>query len=162
MMVLLRSVLAYSISLICLLTLQPVRANAWGRTGHRIVARIAARHPSPKTKAAISDLLKPDENDVRNCKNLPKFKDQKAAISSFADEVRNKDKFPQFASNTPLHFVDIPIYAPKAKRRYSAKLYCQDGCVVSGINNYTQVIRTGNDQVKRALALKFIVHFIGD
>jgi len=158
----LRSVLAYSLSLICLLTLQPVRANAWGRTGHRIVARIAARHLSPRTKTAIADLLKADENDVGNCKNLSKFEDQLACISTFADEVRNKDKFPQFASNTPLHFVDIPIYAPKAKRHYNAQLYCQDGCVVSGINNYTQVIRTGNDQVKRALALKFIVHFIGD
>src|SRR5262245_13959630 len=158
----LRSVLAHSLSLIFFLTLLPERANAWGRTGHRIVARIAARHLSPKTKAAIADLLKVDENDLDNCKNLAQFEDQMACIATFADEVRNAQKFPQFASNTPLHFVDIPIYAPKAQRRYNAKLYCKDGCVVTGIRDYTQVIRTDNDQVKRAVALKFIVHFIGD
>jgi hypothetical protein len=162
MKVALRSVLAHSLSLICFLTFLPSRAEAWGKDGHRIVARIAARHLSQKTKTAITNLIKADESDVGKCKDLLKFEDQMACISTFADEVRNKEKFPQFASNTPLHFVNIPIYAPKAQRHYDAKLYCKQGCVVSGIRDYTQVLRTSTDQAKRAVALKFIVHFIGD
>jgi hypothetical protein len=157
-----KSVLAHLLSLVCFLAFLPARTSAWGRDGHRIVARIAARHLSLKTRSAITDLLQADENDVGNCKSLPTFEDKLACISTFADAVRNAEKFPQFASATPLHFVNIPIYAPKTLRHYDAQLYCKKGCVVSGVRNYTQVLKTSTNQAERAVALKFIVHFIGD
>jgi hypothetical protein len=49
--------------LACLLILQSAApAWAWGRLGHRAIARLAERHLSPAAKAAIAELLEPGES----------------------------------------------------------------------------------------------------
>ena len=37
-------------------------AWAWGRTGHRVIAKLAERHLSPVAKAAIAELLESGES----------------------------------------------------------------------------------------------------
>ena len=147
---------------ICLFSLLPVRASAWGAEGHRIVARIAARHLTAKTRTAIASLLQADKEDLDQCKQLGPLEDQLACVATWADEVRNPDKFPKYKNTPPFHFVNIPIYAPQAKRHYDGKLYCSKGCVVTALRTYRDTLVTSNDDATRAIALKFIVHFVAD
>jgi hypothetical protein len=37
-------------------------AWAWGRLGHRVIARLAERHLTPSARAGIAELLKPGES----------------------------------------------------------------------------------------------------
>jgi hypothetical protein len=60
-----RSRLICSFFAICVLLLLPLRANAWGEYGHRIVARIAAEYLSPKARERIVELLRVDAKAAR-------------------------------------------------------------------------------------------------
>jgi hypothetical protein len=144
--------------LMFLLTLVPGQASAWGREGHRIVARLAARHLTEKTKEIIAAILKADKEDAGNCRQFNQLEDQMACIATWADDVRNSDKYKSTAS---FHFVNIPIFAPSAARHYDEK-YCRNGCTVTAIDANKKVLVTSTDDAARAIAIKFIVHFIGD
>lgn len=152
-----RRLIASLLSVISLLALWPAEANAWGRDGHRIVARIATRHLTQKTKDAISALLLSDQEDPSNCKSKTSLEEKLACVSTFADEVRSK--YPKTAL---LHFVNVPVYLPAAQRNYQPVRDCSKGCVVSGIALYRKKLLTSHNDAERAEALKFIVHFIGD
>jgi len=158
-----RRVIACLLSVMSFVALRPIEVNAWGRDGHRIVARIATRHLTQKTREAINALLESDQEDVGNCKSKTSLEEKLACVSTFADEVRGK--YPRTAG---LHFVNIPIYLPAAQRRYQAVRDCSKGCVVSGIALYRKKLLTTHNLVtthtdaERAEALKFIVHFVGD
>ena len=101
--------------------LRPQRAEAWGREGHHVVARIAARHLTPKTQAAIAPLLAADADDREMCKQQSTLEDKLACVSVWADLARRD---PQFASTAGLHFVNIPVFAPAAQRKYDAARDC--------------------------------------
>ena len=64
-------------------------AWAWGRLGHRVVARLAERYLTDKAKAEIKTLLEPGE--------------LLADASTWADEVRGKMR-----KSAPWHYVDVP------------------------------------------------------
>src|SRR5262245_26791685 len=89
--------------LVCLVSLLPVDANAWGRKGHHVVARIAARRMTAKTRDAISQLLKADPDDREMCAQQTTLEDKLACISTWADIVRRE---PQYTDTAPLHFVN--------------------------------------------------------
>ncbi len=61
-------------SIACLLTTgllllcAPLRAAAWGKEGHAIVARIAAARLTPKTQTAVVSLLQVDPFFQQQCK----------------------------------------------------------------------------------------------
>lgn len=153
----LRRLIAFLLSATFLVALLPSDANAWGRDGHRIVARIAARHLTLKTRDAINALIESDQEDVGDCKSKASLEEKLACVSTFADEVRSKYK-----ETAGLHFVNIPIYLPAAQRRFSQDRDCSKGCVVSGLALYRKKLLTSQDAAERATAVKFIVHFIGD
>lgn len=152
-----RRLIACSLSVISFVALWPTEANAWGRDGHRIVARIATRHLTQKTRDAIDALLQSDQEDPGNCQSKTSLEEKLACVSTFADEVRGK--YPKTAG---LHFVNIPIYLPAVQQKYQPVRDCSKGCVVSGIALYRKKLVTSHDNAERAEALKFIVHFIGD
>lgn len=149
------------IASLCLMSLLPVPAEGWGREGHRIVGRIAAKHLRQKTQTAILSLLVADPDDRDHCRQQTTIDDKLACIATWADEVRNDNRFGKTAS---LHFVNIPIYVASAQRRYIASRDCLKGeCVVEALNKYKKIlIDQTNSASSRALALKFIVHFMGD
>src|SRR5437867_4682216 len=156
-----RKPVAWLIVSLCLVSLLPPRAGAWGREGHRVIARIAVNHLTAKTKAAIGELLQADPDDREMCSQQVSLVEKMACVSTWADVVR-RDL--QFACTAPLHFVNIPIYAPPPQRHYDARRDCANGdCVVGGIERYRGALSdTKKRDAERALALKFIVHFIGD
>jgi len=141
-----------AISLLLAVSLSPVRSFAWGREGHEIIGNIARARLTPRARRELRLLLGNDDL---------------AAISAWADEVRN-DRPETYG----WHFVDIPVdssgfreardcYRPDAK--YPSSLEDHHNCVVDRITMFSQVFadrsRTTEERVE---ALKFLVHFVGD
>jgi hypothetical protein len=126
-----------------LLTAAAPLAMAWGPQGHAIVADIAQAHLTPTATAQVSALLKLDGDDGLD------------QIASWADG--NRKEFPKTGT---WHYVDIPLHEPG----YVATRDCPDGdCVVGKIDQYAKVLadRSASPQ-DRLLALKWLVHFVGD
>ncbi len=145
-----------------LLSLMARTSYAWGGTGHRTVARIAAKHLTTKTRAAIKAILNSDQEDLDQCRKYSSLEDQLACVSVWADEIRDGDKFPQYKNTSNLHYVNVPIYLPKDQRHYVQDRDCRRGCIVTGIETYRQILINSSNPADRATALKFLVHFIGD
>jgi hypothetical protein len=128
----------------CLISLVPVRVNAWGPSGHRIVALIAVRHLTPQARAGVQSLL--------GNTNL-------AAVANFADFVR--DLRPE---TSRWHFADIPSNAAAFDPARDCRLIPNRGdCAVAAIERFRAVLAdTSAPQARRAEALKFLVHLVGD
>ncbi len=116
----------------------PRIAHAWGKSGHRIVAEIAERHLEPAMRARITRLL--------DGSGLPE-------ISNWADDVRS---YPAWEC-APLHYVTIEPGA-----RYPDQGVPR-GDAAEAIVYYADVLADdGADLEHRRIALKFLVHLIGD
>ncbi|MGO9464862.1 MAG: S1/P1 nuclease [Isosphaeraceae bacterium] len=89
-------------------------AWAWGRLGHRVIARLAEKRLTPEAKAAVAALLEPGES--------------LADASLWAD--KNRGRLPKTA---PWHFVDVPLDEPKYDAKFSGDVSSK-GCVVAKIN----------------------------
>ena len=126
---------------------------AWGVQGHRLVALVATNHLTAVAKQNVAWLLAPESL---------------GDIASWADEVQGG------INQTALwHYVNIPADA----RSYDRDRDCprQPGvtagsrndawrdCVVDRIGYHEQRLAdTKLDRADRAIALKFLVHFVGD
>jgi hypothetical protein len=122
---------------------------AWGREGHRLTALVAEQYLTPATKAQVVALL---------------GKETLADVAPWADEYRSSH--PETA---PWHFVDIPRDQAKFDRMRDCPVSTTDpkspwrDCVTDRIVYFEG--RLGDDtlsQQDRAMALKFLVHLIGD
>ena len=122
---------------------------AWGREGHRLTALVAERYLTPETKARIVELL---------------HKESLAEVAPWADSYRME--YPETAS---WHFVDIPKAEAKFDRMRDCPASASDpkspwrDCVTDRIVYFEG--RLGDTSLsleERAMALKFLVHFIGD
>lgn len=128
-----------------LLLLLPTQAFAWGQSGHRLVAELAAQALTPAARADVARLLAGEPEPTL------------AGVSTWADEVRDS---PEYRWTTPLHWVNFPA----GQCRYAASKVCQDGlCVVAAIERYRQQLADRTQPLaQRRIALKFLVHFVGD
>ncbi|HKQ99689.1 MAG TPA: S1/P1 nuclease [Pyrinomonadaceae bacterium] len=155
-----RNLVARLILISCFLALLPLRAGAWGATGHRLVARIAARHLTSKTAAALSKILEADKEDSGGCRKLATLEEKLACISIWPDDVKRSKKY---SYTGPYHYVDIPINVSPSQRHYVRKRDCPtEGCIITALADYRQTLQTSKDDAERAIALKFVVHLIGD
>jgi hypothetical protein len=154
------------VATLLLLTLTP-SANAWGPTGHRVVAEIAQRHLTPAAQAKVSLIL-----DGRTL----------ADVANWPDDLRSD---PRYNKYLPLHFATVKNGL--TSYRDSEKARCGD--VVVAIDAFTAFLRTGSrealyvvkalsdkpdgtgqepcnsqetEPVSPALALSFLVHLMGD
>jgi hypothetical protein len=126
---------------------------AWGPQGHRLVAEVAWDHLTPEARASVQALLGPESL---------------ADVSSWADHylVGNNQTF-------YWHFINIPPDAAGYDRdrdcllqpgatRGSALDKWRD-CAPERIDyNYQRVADSSLDKADRAVALKFLVHIVGD
>jgi len=121
---------------------------AWGREGHRLTALVAEQYLTHEAKSQIAELL---------------HGETLADIASWADEYRTDH--PETAK---WHFVDIPGTAATFDRDRdcpvsSDKTSVWRDCVTDRILYFEG--RLGDSSLspkERAIALKFVVHFIGD
>jgi hypothetical protein len=133
--------------------LQPATTSAWGPQGHRLVALLAAARLTPMAQRNVTWLLGPETM---------------ADVSSWADRYNN-DVYQTFY----WHFLNIPPEATSYDRDRDCPLQpnvkagtradkWRDCAVDRILYNKERLADTTLDRADRAIALKFLVHFVGD
>lgn len=129
--------------------------QAWGCKGHQTVALLAEKHLTPEAKQLVQKLLSENPIDPKlNRYCGVAMRDAMADASTWADDVRPEKK------NGPWHYIDIP----RGAKRGPLEPFCgKDGCVTQAISEQLAVLKDKNaDGAKRADALRYIIHFVGD
>ena len=135
-------------------------AAAWGDLGHRVTALIAYRHLTPAARGKLDALLASDPDPL----TAPDF----ASRATWADKYRNDHR-----ETAAWHFVDIEIDQPALASacfgfpRLGAGQAASAGpaqdCVVDKIGEFeAELSSPATPAAERLLALKFLIHFIGD
>ncbi len=135
-------------------------AAAWGDLGHKVTALIAYRHLTPQARLKLDALLAADTDGL----TPPDF----ANRATWADKYRS-----QHRETAAWHFVDIEIDAPDLQSAcfdfpaLSASQPASQGpaedCVVNKIEEFAAELQSAaTPPAERQLALKFLIHFIGD
>jgi hypothetical protein len=121
----------------------PPHAQAWGPEGHIVVAKIAASRLSASAKTAVRQLLGRHSLD---------------SVANFADQVRGDRP-----ETYNWHFVDIPKDATDYDANRDCKPSPKGDCIIAELGRAeTDLVNRSLSRRKRAEALKFIVHFVGD
>jgi nuclease S1 len=131
--------LAWLTVTVALTAVCPGNAWAWGRIGHRVAAKMAEEHLTPRARDGINALL---GNGIKL-----------ADIATWADEQ-------QEISGTALwHSVNVPV----RESRYDSRYCMTGGCVVSKIEEFKRVLMSSSaGRAEKQRALKFLVHFVAD
>jgi hypothetical protein len=117
---------------------------AWGPDGHRVTAEIAWRSLSPKTKAALSELLPQGRYDTL------------AEAAAWADTYARSHPR-EYRWLEPFHYVDAD---PRADHVIVGPR-CE--CVLAGIEIQTDRLRNRNAPLDAKIdALRLLAHFVGD
>jgi hypothetical protein len=118
-------------------------AHAWGKTGHRITGKIATHYLTEEAKAAIAALIGPESL---------------AEASTYADEMRsNPSEFWQETAG-PFHYVTL-----QEPHDYHATDCPPEGDAMSALEDFTATLKSDSStREEKQLALRFIVHIIGD
>ena len=118
-------------------------AWAWGRIGHRVIARLAEKQLTPQAKAAIVKLLAPGES--------------LADASLWADEHRR-----ELPKTAPWHYVDVPLDEPRYHSIFAGDTP-ERGYVVDKIHDFKVLVKDSSQSLEeRRVGLRFLVHFVED
>jgi hypothetical protein len=153
---LLRATTFLGLPLFAILNL-PAPVLAWGCEGHQVIALLAEKHLTPHALAMANQVLAADPiapNLSRYCKEGGI--DAIADASTWADDVRSLRPH-----TSPWHYVDIHL----GTTRREVEKFCdpKEGCVTRAITDELAILRSaGADDQKRADALRFLIHFVGD
>lgn len=129
--------------LVVALLLMPAPALAWGKTGHRVIGAIAERLVSRHTRHAIAAILGPES--IAEASTWPDF------------ERSNPDAFWQKEAG-PYHYVTVP-----AGKTYAEVGAPPEGDAVTALAKFVVTVRdTTAPLAERQLALRFIIHIVGD
>lgn len=137
----------FATTLVAALLAAAPTARAWGPSGHRIVADLAAARLDAPAREQVDRLLA-----VTRARRL-------ADIANWADDLRDIDPA-WFQRTRRLHFADFD----SADCRYDPPRDCRNGeCAVAAIRKYSAILANrANPPAARAEALAFVVHFVGD
>jgi len=135
-------------------------AFAWGEVGHKVVALIAWKHLDPAVRAKV-EALQADDKDTLT---PPDF----ASRASWADRWDQEHK-----ETAKWHFADVEITDgdmakacynfPKLAPGQLASAGPADDCVIDKIPEFAAELHDPTTpEAERILALKYLVHFIGD
>ncbi|HEV2520909.1 MAG TPA: S1/P1 nuclease [Candidatus Acidoferrales bacterium] len=135
----------------------PAHARAWGCEGHQVVALLAEKHLTPHALSMAKKILAEgpiDPNLSRYCKEGRI--DAMSDASTWPDDYRT-----QHPETAPWHYIDIPL----GTARREVEKFCdpKESCVTRAITDQLAVLRSADaDPEKRADALRFLIHFVGD
>lgn len=118
-------------------------AHAWGKTGHRVVGAVAQTYLSQTADAAVKDILGPEGI---------------AEASDWPDYMRSSpDDFWRSEAN-PYHYVTIPNGTT-----YAEGTAPPEGDAITALARFRAVALDPDAAPEdRQLALRFIVHLVGD
>ena len=120
--------------------LLPSALNAWGARGHRAIGYIAEQHLREEIRYTVRELLDGDSL---------------AEVSTWADEIKS-DRAWNFAS--PWHYVNVDD-----DENYTTAPKNPAGDAIQAIARFREVLKDRSQpRAKRAEALKFLVHLVGD
>ena len=130
-----RSLISFS-----LIALSSVPMFGWGQKGHDTVAFIAENHLTPSTLAQINELL-----DGRS-------------IVYWANWMDNASHTPEYAYTKTWHYKNID-----EEFTYDTAPNIPEGNIVQALYEQTGVLNDPEaSKAQKALALKMVVHFMGD
>jgi S1/P1 Nuclease len=144
----------------------PSKAMAWGDDGHKAVALIAEHYLTPDVKRQVDSLLAADTDNVT--------RHDIADAATWADRYRDANhRRDNYEATKRWHYVDLEIDDPDINaacygRRplaadTPASLGDKNACVVDKINQFgAELAAPATDFEERILALKFLLHFVGD
>lgn len=126
-----------------LIAFAPAPALAWGQTGHRVIGDIATRLVSRQTRRGVRAIL--GVESIAEASTWPDF------------ERSNPDAFWQKAAG-PYHYVTVP-----AGKTYDVGMAPPEGDAVTALAKFDAVVRDRSaSRETKALALRFIIHIVGD
>jgi hypothetical protein len=146
-------------TLIFAAALAPSAASAWGYEGHEIIAAIAWRYLTPSARAKVYALLAGDTDTLTAPDML--------ARSTWADAWRGAGH----RETAQWHFVDIELDHPDVATAcfgfpspaQPASAGSANDCVIDRVNDFAaELAATTTPQRERVLALKYVLHFVGD
>jgi len=133
-------------------------SRAWGCKGHQTVALLAEQNLTPQALQLINKLLADNPVDPtlkRYCTDPAH--DLLADASTWPDDVRN------IAKNGPWHYIDVPRGTSTSPAPPLAQFCGSEGCVTQAIAEQVAILKNPSaDPRKRADAIRYIVHFVGD
>jgi len=141
-------------------------AVGWGDDGHKTVALIAQRCLTPAAKRHITAMLRSDTDDTTN--------HDIASAATWADKYRDLDNRKLHYEHTQnWHFVDMEVDNPDLSTACFGHPQLQEGelatagpdkvCATDKVIQFGAELRAADtDAEERVMALKFIMHFIGD
>ncbi len=128
--------IAFLVAVLCM----PLQALSWGSEGHQVIAKLAESQLTPKARDEVGRLLAAEPDATM------------ASASTWADEHRNP-------ATAPWHYVNFP----RGVCTYVGERDCPDGkCVVAAINKQVEILGSSAPDDKKLLALKYVIHFVGD
>lgn len=118
-------------------------AKAYGPTGHRVIAELAFRHMTPEALAAVEAILGDEFM---------------AEASTWPDEMRSSPD-PFFGRTAaPYHYINLPdgvSYEDSEKN--------PAGDAITALADFTRQLKDKSlSKQQRALALRYIIHIVGD
>lgn len=151
---------AAAVALILSVGLSPGLAYAWGDVGHQVIGLIAYPRLTPAVRAKVDAMLAADADALTSL--------DFASRTTWADKYRNGHR-----ETSEWHFVDIEIDHPDLTEACfgfpalgSAQPASQGpakDCVVNKIAEFSSELRNpSTPPAERLLALKFLMHFVGD
>jgi len=136
----------FCILLFSLLTLGTIKTGAWGTTGHRVIAEIAERNITEKTKIEIKKLL---DNQYM------------AYWANWADYIKS-DTTGRWTHTHIWHFVNAPESPTKDEYVAAIKNVRQQN-LYSQIPRLADIIKNNlSSQEEKKEALIFLIHLMGD
>ena len=121
--------------------LMALHSWGWGQKGHDVTANIAERHLTPATAAAVDSIF------------------QGKSLVYWANWLDNASHTPAYAYSKTWHYLNVD-----ADQTYETMPKNLQGDVVDAIRYNIGVLgdTTNNDPAAKALALKMLVHCVGD
>lgn len=120
--------------------LAPLPAQAWGFEGHRMIAGLAEQQLTPAAHAEVQRLLALEPGATMS------------SVATWADEIRSP-------VSGRWHYVNFP----KGDCNYEPPRDCPDGaCVIEALKTQTALLGSKAGDAERLVALKFVIHLVGD
>jgi hypothetical protein len=137
----------------------PVSAHAWGYKGHEVIAGIARFYLTPAARAKVDALLATDTDTLTKPDMLSR--------ATWADVYRGAGH----RETAEWHFVDIELDHPDLAAACfafppaggPASAGPAEDCVVNKVDEFeAELSDPATRQLERVLALKYLLHFVGD
>lgn len=114
--------------------------HAWGFEGHRLVAGLAEPLLNARARAQVQRLLVLEPGATLS------------SIATWADEIRSP-------VSGPWHYINFP----QGDCHYEQLRDCAKGaCVVEALQAQVDLLKSDVDDAQRLVALKYVVHLVGD